>query len=67
MAKIKHFVFISLLLTPYSLLLTSCAKDEGVIYRPSPQTMPANIKKIALRPFQNKTQQFALELSLIHI
>jgi len=60
MLKIRRLVYIASLL-PLLASLTSCAKDEAVIYRPSPQTMPANIKKIALRPFQNKTQQFALE------
>lgn len=41
--------------------LGSCAKDQSLVYNPSAQVMPSNIKRIALRPFINKTQQFALE------
>lgn len=54
-------LFFLLLTSNFQLLTSSCAKDQGLIYKPSPQIMPQNIKKIALRPFQNKTQQFALE------
>lgn len=32
-----------------------------VTYRPSPQILPRHIKKIAVRPVVNKTQQFGLE------
>lgn len=42
-------------------LLSGCAKDNDVIYRPSQHILPSYIKKIAIRPFENKTQQFALE------
>ncbi|MBI4064385.1 MAG: hypothetical protein HY401_08820 [Elusimicrobia bacterium] len=44
--------------------LTSCAQSD-VVYRPSPQILPSHIRKIAIRPFVNKTQQFALEDKLM--
>jgi hypothetical protein len=30
-------------------------------YRPAPQILPQHIKRLAVRPFANKTQQFGLE------
>jgi len=34
---------------------------EEITYRPAPQLLPQNIKRICLRPVVNKTQQFGLE------
>ncbi len=42
------------------LLFTGCA-DSGVKYRPAAQKLPPHIKRIAVRPFANKTPQFGLE------
>ena len=44
--------------------LTACSTGPDVIYKPSDQKLPANIKQIAVRPFANKTQQFGLEEKL---
>jgi len=55
--RIKPLIYSAL----FAAIVSSCANESGVIYRPTPQIMPSHIKKIALRPFQNKTQQFALE------
>lgn len=52
---------ISLLLA--AALLWGCGQD--VAYRPTPQILPPNIKRIALRQIQNKTQQFGLEDKLL--
>ncbi|MFH1725243.1 MAG: LPS assembly lipoprotein LptE [Elusimicrobiota bacterium] len=41
-------------------LLSSCGGSE-VIYKPSHQILPAHIRRIAVRPVVNKTQQFGLE------
>ena len=39
-----------------------CACDtQDMIYRPYPQIMPQSVKKMAVRPFINKTEQFGLE------
>lgn len=40
-------------------LCAACGAD--VAYRPTPQILPQNIKRIAIRPIVNKTQQFGLE------
>lgn len=57
MAKIKILAALSL-----AVFLTACGGNrEDVIYRPSGHLLPAHIKKIALKPVENKTQQFALE------
>jgi len=42
------------------LFLFSCAGP----YSPAPQIMPANIKKISVRPFTNNTSQYGLEEKL---
>ncbi|MEK7857652.1 MAG: LPS assembly lipoprotein LptE [Elusimicrobiota bacterium] len=39
--------------------LLGCGQD--VAYRPTPQILPIHIKRIAIRPIINKTQQFGLE------
>ena len=40
-------------------LALGCGED--IAYRPTPQILPPNIKRICLRPVVNKTQQFGLE------
>lgn len=47
------------------LMLTGCAQDQGVIYNPSAHILPSHIKRLAVVPFANKTQQFALEDKLM--
>ncbi|MBI4668743.1 MAG: LptE family protein [Elusimicrobia bacterium] len=49
------------LLASLAFFSSGCAKDQSVVYRPSPQIMPSHIRKLAIRPFVNKTQQFGLE------
>jgi hypothetical protein len=44
-------------------LLLGCGQD--IAYRPTPQILPANIKRLSLRQIQNKTQQFGLEDKLL--
>ena len=34
---------------------------DSIAYRPAPQLLPGNIRRIALRLVVNKTQQFGLE------
>lgn len=43
-----------------SLFFSGCA-GEDVLYAPRKQILPAHIKRIAIRPAINKTQQFGLE------
>ncbi|MHB2025539.1 MAG: LPS assembly lipoprotein LptE [Elusimicrobiota bacterium] len=40
--------------------LAACAGGD-VSYNPAPQILPSNVRKIAIRPIINKTQQFGLE------
>jgi hypothetical protein len=42
-------------------VLSGCAATDNIVYKPAEQKMPARIKRIAVRPFTNKTQQFGLE------
>jgi len=42
-------------------LFAGCAESPDVIYRPYPQILPQHVKKLAVRPFVNKTEQFGLE------
>ena len=51
---------ISLLLL---LLASACGTD--VAYKPTPQILPQHVQRLALRPIQNKTQQFGLEDKLL--
>ena len=44
-------------------LLSACSTPD-VMYRPTSQKMPQYIKRISVRPFTNKTQQFGLEEKL---
>jgi len=53
-----------LILLAAAACLAGCASGGDIIYKPAAQTMPANIKMIAVRPFANKTQQFGLEEKL---
>lgn len=52
-------------LSPCALLLASglmiSCGTEGVIYTPANQILPQHIKRLAIAPIQNKTQQFGLE------
>src|SRR3989338_499549 len=41
--------------------LAACWASSDIIYRPAEQKLPIYIKRIAVRPFANKTQQFGLE------
>ena len=41
--------------------LAACSASSDIIYRPAEQKLPIYIKRIAVRPFANKTQQFGLE------
>ena len=41
--------------------LAACSGGPDVSYRPTPQLLPSNIQKLAIRPIVNKTQQFGLE------
>ena len=44
----------------------ACASDgPDMTYKPTPQILPANIQRIALRQIVNKTQQFGLEDKLL--
>ena len=47
-----------------ALAITGCA-GTGISYKPAEQKMPQYIKKIAVRPFMNKTPQFGLEEKLM--
>lgn len=47
-------------LIPLAALAAGCGGPE-MNYRPAPQILPQNIKRIALRLVVNKTQQFGLE------
>ncbi|MDR1942384.1 MAG: LPS assembly lipoprotein LptE [Endomicrobium sp.] len=49
----KSFLF----LFSFVLLAASCAS----VYEPAPQILPEHIKKVYIRPFVNKTNQFSLE------
>jgi hypothetical protein len=41
--------------------LAACGTSSDVVYKPAEQKLPQYIKRIAVRPFANKTQQFGLE------
>ncbi|OGS52974.1 MAG: hypothetical protein A3J79_14025 [Elusimicrobia bacterium RIFOXYB2_FULL_62_6] len=44
-----------------ALALAACGGSSDIIYRPAEQKLPAHIKRLTVRPFTNKTQQFGLE------
>ncbi|MBI5631491.1 MAG: hypothetical protein HY921_11470 [Elusimicrobia bacterium] len=54
MANLRKVILASL-----ALLASGCGQD--IAYHPSPQLLPSHIKRLALRPVVNKTQQFGLE------
>jgi len=55
----RLFAFWSYVLSCFlALIVTGCAK---YYYNPAPQILPQYIRKIAVRPFANHTQQFTLE------
>jgi hypothetical protein len=41
--------------------LCACDETKDMVYRPYPQILPQHVKKLAVRPFVNKTQQFGIE------
>ncbi len=41
--------------------LAGCQTSPDIVYKPAEQKLPIYIKRIAIRPFANKTQQFGLE------
>ncbi|MCX5783589.1 MAG: LptE family protein [Elusimicrobia bacterium] len=43
-----------------AIFLAGCGGPE-VVYRPYPQVLPQHIKKLAVRPFVNRTEYFGLE------
>ncbi len=49
-----------ILLTAF-LGLAACGENSDIVYNPAQQKLPIYIKRIAVRPFANKTQQFGLE------
>ena len=50
-----------ILFVPLAAALFAACGPENVSYRPAPQILPSNIKRIAIRQVENKTQQFGLE------
>ncbi|MBU2573241.1 MAG: hypothetical protein KKH28_04100 [Elusimicrobia bacterium] len=50
-----------ILIVTAALALCACGATSDIIYRPAEQKLPQHIKKICVRPFTNKTQQFGLE------
>ncbi len=52
-------------LIPLLLLLLASACGTDVAYKPTPQILPQHVQRLALRPIQNKTQQFGLEDKLL--
>lgn len=43
------------------LAFMGCGGGDDILYKPAAQILPQHIKKIAIRPVVNKTQQFGLE------
>lgn len=50
-----------ILILAAGLAIAGCSASDNIIYKPTEQKLPAHIKRIAIRPFTNKTQQFGLE------
>lgn len=48
-------------LLPLCVLAFAAACGTDVAYRPTPQLLPRNIQRLAIRPIVNKSQQFGLE------
>lgn len=53
-----------ILIAAAALALCACGGTSDIIYRPAEQKLPPHIKRITVRPFANKTQQFGLEEKL---
>jgi len=51
-------------LYPMAFLILGACSTADITYRPSEQKLPQHIKRIAVRPFTNKTPQFGLEEKL---
>ena len=49
------------LMLPLLALAAACGGGDDMIYKPAEQILPPHIRKIAIRPVINKTQQFGLE------
>lgn len=50
-----------LILLAATLGVAACSGSSDIVYRPANQKLPVYIKRISVRPFANKTQQFGLE------
>lgn len=50
-----------LLLAAIVAALTACGGGDDMVYKPADQILPPHIKRLAIRPVINKTQQFGLE------
>ncbi|MBI4060817.1 MAG: hypothetical protein HY403_05245 [Elusimicrobia bacterium] len=48
-------------LVPLAAVVLAAACGTDVAYKPTAQILPAHVKRLALRPITNKTQQFGLE------
>lgn len=49
------------LLPAAAALLCACGAGDDMVYKPADQILPQHIRRIAIRPVINKTQQFGLE------
>jgi hypothetical protein len=52
-------------LIPLAFLALAAACGTDVAYKPTAQIIPQHVQRLALRPIQNKTQQFGLEDKLM--
>lgn len=50
---------------PFLAVIGALGCGTDVAYRPTPQILPPNIKRVAIRQIQNKSQQFGLEDKLL--
>jgi len=50
---------------PFLVLLLAAACGTDVAYKPTAQILPQHVQRLALKPIQNKTQQFGLEDKLL--
>ncbi len=48
-------------IAPLMLIVLAAACGTDVAYKPTPQLLPLHVRRLALRPILNKTQQFGLE------
>lgn len=56
MSKLRALAFLAL-----AGLSAACGTGDDMIYKPADQILPQHIKRLAVRPVINKTQQFGLE------